>query len=189
MKQNGHIDNDLLLLDGLRRGNRHAFECIFKKYYIDMVMFSSHFFARREDCEDVVQAMFMSLWEQRAQLPTNIANFKAYMLRSLQNACLNEINRLNIHRRYTAEFMALMSNIQHENGYTTLLYSELKALLESAESTLTPEEYETWHLSRTKGLKYAEIARQLGVAERTVEARIARVKYHFRKILDCFWSI
>lgn len=188
MRFTDHIRDDSQLLALVRNGNRQAFDCIFRKYYVDMVMFSGQFLGQREDCEDITQSVFLSLWEQRETLPV-ISNLKQWLLRSTQNACLNKLHHQSIVQRYSSEYLSMLPYMIGDDPSRPLLYSDLVKLLNQAEATLGKNEFETWFMSRHQGMKHAEIAIALNVSVRTVEDRIARAKKHFRKILDRYWSI
>lgn len=151
-------------------------------------MFCSQFLGRREDCEDMAQSVFLNIWEQRDSLP-DISNLKSYLIRSAQNACLNELHHRTIAQRYSSEYLTMLPYTPDDDTSRPLLYSDLARLLSSAEATLGKNEFEAWFMSRHKGMKYAEIAIALGISVRTVEDRIARAKSHFRRILNRYWSI
>lgn len=185
-KKPGTDDNTLL--SAVCDGDRRAFDCIFRRYYVDLVMFCGQFLGNREDCEDVTQTVFLNMWEQRAEMAA-VANLKSYLLRSAQNACLNRLHHQAIAHRYSSEYLSMMPYLIDEDASRPLLYSDLVRLMLAAEATLGKKEFETWHMSRHLGMRYAEIAIALGISVRTVEDRMARAKEHFRKILNRYWAI
>ncbi len=179
--------DDKLLLSAICKGDSRAFDCLFRKYYADLVMFCGRFLRRKEDCEDVVQSVFLILWKSRAKM-NDVLNIKQWLLRSTQNSCLNKLNHQTVVQRYSADYLLLMPYFSEDYSSNTLLYSDLVKLVSSAEATLGEKEAEVWSMSRHKGMKYAEIAAALGISVRTVEDRIARAKNHFRRTLDRYWS-
>lgn len=180
-------NDDKLLLSAICKGDSRAFDCLFRKYYADLVMFCGRFLQRKEDCEDVVQSVFLILWESRAKM-NDVLNIKQWLLRSTQNSCLNKLNHQTVVQRYSADYLLLMPYFSEDYSSNTLLYSDLVKLVASAEATLGEKEAEVWIMSRHKGMKYAEIAAAFGISVRTVEDRIARAKNHFRRTLDRYWS-
>ena len=182
-----HID-DRVLIAAVCNGDRMAFDCLFRRYDVDIVMFCSHFLSTREDCEDVAQSVFLSLWEQRADMSA-VNGVKSWLLRSAQNACLNKLHHEAVVRRYSSEYLSILPYIIDDDASKPLLYSELIRLIAAAEKSLGENELVAWNMSRYQGMKYAEIAIALGISVRTVEDRIARAKNHFRKILNRHWAI
>ena len=53
MRDEKYAHNDKYLLSALCKGDREAFDCIFRKYYVDVVMFCGRFMNRIEDSEDI----------------------------------------------------------------------------------------------------------------------------------------
>lgn len=189
MGRDNYDNEDRLLLSAVCEGDRWAFDCIFRKYYVDIVMFCGRFLGRREDCEDIAQTVFFTLWEKRA-LMSEVLSLKSWLLRSARNASLNKLHHQAIVQRYSSEYLSMFPYlIDDSNASKPLLYSDLTRLISFAEATLGNNEFEVWHMSRHQGLKHIEIATVLGISVRTVEDRIARAKNHFRKILNRYWLI
>ena len=189
MRDEKYAHNDKYLLSALCKGDREAFDCIFRKYYVDVVMFCGRFMNRIEDSEDIAQSIFLHIWDMREVLPV-ITNFKSYLLKSAQNMCINELHRREKERRYSSEqLVRIQPYVLGEDINKMLFYSEQKKLIASAEASLDKKEWDVWRLSRHAGLKYSEIAAILGISVRAVEDRMQRAKRHFLKILDQYWAI
>lgn len=189
MRDEKYAHNDKYLLSALCKGDREAFDCIFRKYYVDVVMFCGRFMNRIEDSEDIAQSIFLHIWDMREVLPV-ITNFKSYLLKSAQNMCINELHRREKERQYSSEqLVRIQPYVLGEDINKMLFYSELKKLIASAEASLDKKEWDVWRLSRHEGLKYSEIAAILGISVRAVEDRMQRAKRHFLKILDQYWAI
>ncbi len=56
---------EYLLVQKLIAGDDFAFSCIFKTYYLDLVMFAGTFVHDRQAAEEIVQDVFIRLWEYR----------------------------------------------------------------------------------------------------------------------------
>lgn len=84
-------DRNLYLL--LREGDEHAFQALFKKFYPALCHFAHQFLSDREQSEEIVQEMFVKLWEKRAVLNIE-TSVKHYLFRSVRNHCLNQILNL-----------------------------------------------------------------------------------------------
>ncbi|GHT33506.1 DNA-directed RNA polymerase sigma-70 factor [Bacteroidia bacterium] len=172
------------LLIGLKQGNEEAFSLLFKAYYKDLVLFGGWYLPDRVACEDIVQSIFLKLWDERSAL-TITSSLKSYLLKSVRNACLDEIRHQNIiqeHEDYTAHSMIYREvDIDHY-----ILYSDLQKYVEKV-LKIMPEAYrEAFLLSRNEGLKYREIAEKLQVSERTVEVRMSKALELLRKYLKEF---
>ena len=61
------MEEQFLLVE-LRRGNKNAFSHLFMAYYKDLVMFAGSYLGERNISEDVVQSVFLKVWNDRESL-------------------------------------------------------------------------------------------------------------------------
>ncbi|GHT37566.1 RNA polymerase sigma-70 factor [Bacteroidia bacterium] len=177
------------LIDGLQQGNKEAFSLLFKAYYKDLVLFGGNFLPDRDACEDIVQSIFLKLWDDRETFFIT-ASLKSYLLKSVRNACLDEIRHLHIKQEYENNFSQygyFPANDDDIEEY--LLYSDLQTHLQKALAEVPEPSRKAFLLSRNEGLKYREIAEKLQVSERTVEVRISKVLELLRKHLKEFLAM
>lgn len=160
------------MLDKLKSGDKSAFSIIFSTYYRDLVLFANTFTRQTDTSEEIVQDAFVTLWENSDVIEIKLS-LKSYLLRMVQNKCLDYIRHLKVRDKYAVNILenpVLMGN-DTENY---ILYSELTKDLDKALLLLPEECAKTFRMSRLEGLKQQEIAEKLGIAVRTVEFRIAK---------------
>jgi len=176
------LDEKALTLRILQ-GDKSAFSIVFTHYYTDLVMFAGTFLRNRQMSEEVVQNVFIRLWENRNALI--ITSLKSFLLKSVQNRCIDSIrhNRIrDIYQNYAMNISPLLEN-DTENY---ILYSELEEHLEKALSKLPEELNRVFSLNRFEGKTYPEIAAVMNVSVRTVEARMGRALAILREALKDF---
>ena len=79
MKMN---EQDLLLK--LSQGSHAAFVSLFEYYYKDLVMFAGTWLRNEQEaCEDIVQDVFLNLWEKRKEM-AQVVSLKSFLLKSVQ---------------------------------------------------------------------------------------------------------
>lgn len=182
------VDNTLVesqLLIDLQNDKSKAFDIIFNKYYKDLVLFAQNYIEIRAESEDVVQSVFLNLWNHRKTLYIN-TSLKSYLLKSVRNLCLNQLRHSDIRREYQ-KYMTEENNILSEHDTENyLLYSELHNHINSAMKKLPEKQREVFILSRFKGLKYKEISQKLNISERTVEVRISEALKTMQRLLQDF---
>jgi RNA polymerase sigma-70 factor (family 1) len=176
-----YIPLEKTLLTRFREGDRDAFTVIFTTYYKDMVLFAMNFTRQAEMAEEIAQDTFVTLWDERKSI-TITSSLKSYLLRCIQNSCIDWIRHMKIRQKYLEEVSTTLETFEF-NTDNYVLNSELKDLLNVALSKLSPEIYEAYCLSRYKGLKYREIAIKLKVSVRTVEVRIGKALSFLREEL------
>lgn len=154
----------------LIEGDEQAFSALFNQYYSDLVLFAHTFLRNRQSAEEIVQDVFMKLWENRRSLII-ISSLKSFLLKSVQNRCIDLI-RHNRVKNQTG--MPLNSSLFENDTEHYILYSELEKQLEKALKELPEELSWVFRMNRFEGKTYSEIAEAGNVSVRTIEVRIGR---------------
>lgn len=174
------------VLSALKQDNKEAFSLLFQTYYTDLVLFCGNFVKDKSSCEDIVQSIFMKLWNDRKKLQIE-TSLKSYLLKAVRNSCLDEFRHLEIVRQYESDYKSNALDSYDTENY--ILYSDLHDHLHRALQQV-PELYrETFEMNRFEGLKYREIAEKLNVSERTVEVRVSKTLELLRKQLKDFFVL
>jgi RNA polymerase sigma-70 factor (ECF subfamily) len=183
----GFVMQEAKLLIGLRKGDAEVFSSVFRKYYRDLVLFGGSFIADRAVCEDVVQTVFLKLWNEREALEITVS-LKSYLLTAVRNSCLDILRHRSIVHEHEAYSLstAAGSDIDTENY---VLYSDLHLHLMEALAKLPDTYRQAFEMNRFECLKYREIAERLKVSERTVEVRIGKALLLLRRYLKDFLGL
>lgn len=171
------------LIEELRCGNESAFRHIYDRHYVPLCRFADLFLHDTSLSEEVVDDAIFYLWEHRSEVEITYS-LRAYLMKSVRNRCLNELNSL-AHREElqfssfslpeNAEFLdTLFIEKDHPLGY--LLEQELEEELERSIEALPEECRAVFKKSRFEQKKYEEIARELNISVNTV-------KYHIKNAL------
>jgi len=173
--------DEKIILQRFQQGDRSAFSFIFTYYYSDLVNFAYTFTRDKDTAEEIIQDIFLKLWENRYSL-TITSSLKSFLLRSVQNKCIDWIRHLDIQDRYRNAMMIAPLLMENDTD-NYLFYSELREALEQA-LNLLPEEFSgTFRMNRFDGLTYQEIADKLGISVRSVEVRISKALQLLREKL------
>ncbi len=161
------------LLDRLKEGDRNVFTLLFNEYYSGLVIYADYYLHDLEQSEDIVQSVFISLWENKHTLKS--ASFRFFLVNSVKNSCIDLIRKEETRNKYN------LRQVNREADYEPDFWTEaeLKKMIESAIEKLPPKCREIFILSRYKNLKSREIADKLNLSPRTVETQIA----HALKVL------
>ncbi len=128
--------------------------------------------------EEIVQDVFFKIWEKRSFININIS-LKSYLFTAVRNKCLQHINHqkvIDIYNKYIESPEEANISGPHEN----LIYKETLEIFNEALETLPERCSEIFKLSRFEGLKYSEIANNLSISIKTVEANISKALKTFR---------
>ena len=135
-----------------------------------MVLFCGSYVRDRQVCEDIVQNIFIRLWNGRRVLA--VRNFRMFLMKSARNACLNEMKRGGIAGSYADYISRTCSMYADIEGY--ILYSDLESNMMEVLSSIPPQYREVFVENRFKGRTCKEIAESLGLSYRTVEERLRK---------------
>jgi RNA polymerase sigma-70 factor (family 1) len=173
-----------ILLKRLKDSDQSAFTIIFTKYYEDLVRFSFHFTRNSDTSEEIVQEVFLKLWENRDSLVIH-NSLKSFLLKAVQNRSIDNLRHLKIIDKYNLLILdhPLLSENDTENY---VLLSELEENLNQAMAKLPVQMAQAFRMSRIENLNYSEIAAKLGVSIRTVEVWISKALSILRKELKDF---
>lgn len=180
------FSDDKLLLKEIQKGNKQAFEYLFKTYYPRLRGYAIRFIDDEETARDIIQECFLHFWEKREWL--SAVSLPSLLFAMVRNGCLNCLKHRAIVEKHQLEYLA---DIQGEERlYHTdfamdseyrLLYDELQEQINLVIDELPERCREVFLLSRYEGLKNREIADRFQISVSAVEAHITRALHHFSK--------
>ena len=134
-----------------------------------MCHFARQFLNDSELAEETVQELFVRIWEKREKLNIE-TSVKHYFFRSVRNQCLNQIQHQKIKQQYASK----MKELSHQEIDPDENYIEVDLLerIEKSIDSLPVKRQEIFRLSREQGMKYKEIAEELNISIKTVEAQM-----------------
>ncbi len=121
--------------------------------------------------EDIVQNIFMSVWERRQKLKS-IYSIKSYLYQCVYNEFINQHRKKNSLLTFEKEYINTLNSILEEDDGNDL--TKLIAIVKAEIQNLPPKCKEVFILGKQEGLTYAEIAEHMGVSFRTVENQMSR---------------
>ena len=159
--------------------NRSEFENIYVAHYSRMKRFAQEYVVREEDAENIVQDIFLDLWEQNLLLLTHI-NLFAYLFTTLKNRCVDFLRHKTIVQHAAQKLQddyskALQMKFQSLEAFDGQLFSEpdIEAVIQNAIESLPEKCREIFVLNKIEGKKQKEIAQELNISINTVENQMA----------------
>ena len=164
-------DREALLLKRLRKGNRDAFETLFRLYYAPLCVHASHYVGD-QDAENIVQDLMAHLWENRRRLEIS-TSLRAYLYKAVRNRALTLLARSKTAGK-------VLDNIGRSMDFYFLPpscpFDELMSM-----SKLPEEVREAFLQSRFEGKTYKEIAAEANVSVKIIDHRIQKAVTHLRR--------
>jgi RNA polymerase sigma-70 factor (family 1) len=161
-----------LLINRLKRGEEAAYEMLFREYYQLLTVFANKYVRNIETSKEIVQDLFVHLYEKRNQLDIN-SSLKSYLFRSTQNRSINYINAQKIRNKY-AEHVKFNTSIEENSLENEVNKTELEHALYMAIDDLPPKCQTIFKMNRFEGLSNSEIAEKLSLSKRTIETQISK---------------
>jgi RNA polymerase sigma-70 factor (ECF subfamily) len=170
---------DKSLIEGIRNDSSVAYHQLFVRYYQSLCQYVMSFTTNHEDAEDIVQELFLYLWQWRAKIEIT-ESVPAYLYRMAKNRTLNHI-RKETHYRTFIESMDEAPLFEENRELET---REFRTALHDCIDSLPARSKEILLLDRIKGLKQAEIASQLNISAKTVRNQIWNALQRLRTCLE-----
>ncbi|RTY83692.1 RNA polymerase sigma-70 factor [Flavobacterium sp. ZB4P23] len=177
--------SDTELQTRLQHQDQLAFGILFDRYWKRLYTYAFKIYKEEAICEDIVQEIFISLWEKSAN--TSIENLEGYLLRAVKYKVANHIRDL----KFDSGHLEILQNIPNPSGTDKhLVYQEFESEIFKQIKKLPPRSQEVIILSRLEHYTNIEIAQKLNISVRTVEKHISDgLKLLKMKIDPCQFSI
>uniref|UniRef100_UPI0032179AFA RNA polymerase sigma-70 factor n=1 Tax=uncultured Draconibacterium sp. TaxID=1573823 RepID=UPI0032179AFA len=184
--------NEIKLLQNLAKGDSIAFAHIVDVYQERLLHFSFHYLNNLEMARDVVQDVFFIIWEDREKF-YKVKNLSSWLFTLTKNQCLKRIERLKVSQNH-------LSKLQHKNlnliqdslnqlDTSPLIFNEINSIIKQTLAKLPSQSKRIFEMSRFEDKKNREIAEELNISIKTVEAGITRALKLLRPALKHYLPI
>jgi len=155
-----------------------AFHDLFTRFRNYLVLFAMRRVEQLDVAEDIVQEVFIAVWERDARYPTYNA-FRSFLYNSVKNASLNHLKHKNVEEKYLASL-----NLEDEGDDIDLkmMEEELYRLLFKTIDEL-PDKCRNIFLLHLEGKGNEEIALLLNLSILTVKTQKKRAMSYIRERL------
>lgn len=170
---------DKMLLAAIRDDDYAAYNKLFVRYYNRLCCYVYRALENKEDTEDVVQELFLTLWSSRRKIVTG-ENVSGYLYTMARNQALNHIRKQTNHET-TQENREEQLPYYEENALET---EEFRIALYGCINRLPDRCREVLLLHRVKGMKQKEIADKLSISVKTIKNQIWASLQRLKRCLE-----
>jgi RNA polymerase sigma-70 factor (family 1) len=181
----GHTDEELLGL--LRADNEAAFTELYNRYWKFLYALAVSKLKVFSEAEDLVQDIFVDLWKRRMDIHLSSPNLKGYLAVATRYKVIRALanrRRKEAHRQTSPQ-----TTLTDHSTEEFLRAEELKDQLYGLTTTLPEKCRLVFQLSRYAYLNNKEIARELGISEKTVEMHLSKALRALRTGLGIFFLL
>jgi RNA polymerase sigma-70 factor (ECF subfamily) len=163
------------------QGNRAAFTQLYSQHLGYLYRYVFLFTKSREETEELLQELFIKLWEQRDRLP-QVESLKDYLFRMAKNKLLDNIRHLQIRQRVLSEIRRTRDVSAALTG-DQCAYREYYHVVQLAIEKLPPRRKLIFRMNIENGLSQEEIAGQLNISKSVVQKQLYSASRFVRQYL------
>ena len=159
------------LLIRLKASDQAAFSDIFMRYHQQVYLFCCKSVSK-EDAEEIVQNVYMTVWENRHKIDPQYS-FSSYLFSIAKHQVYNTIRSKIIQKAFAEKYLQQVESveiIQEYDDSVDLMQAKMKKIIDN----FPERQREIFKMSRTYQMTYREIAEKLGISENTVDTTIRR---------------
>ena len=173
---------DKELVELLMGGSQEAFTELYTRYHDQLFYNCKRYLNDEAGVEDIVQDIFMQLWETRDSLNVT-SSFSGYLYTSAKNRVLNMFRQSDIHSRFAQYILANEKESSNETE-DSIIDSDYTNLLNDLIESLPAGQKEIFRLSRIEGFTYQEIAEMLQTPVENVRKQVSRASKKIKELLS-----
>jgi len=181
------LDDEYLIRKTFSQDPQKGCELLFRRYYTNLCNHAIRFVHSSEVAEDIVSEVFAAFWQSRTFELIN-TSYRAYLYKSVRNRSYNYL-KWDLNRTSPMEVMTTPFAAHALNPCEALLYSELHQQVERIVQDMPPQCRKAYLLKRIEGKSLEEIATELQITPKSVEALITRAIARLRNGLKDSWFI
>lgn len=177
---------EVCLIKSLKEGNREAFSILYKQYWTKVYHFCTLYLTSRERAEDVVQEVFIKIWEFRHLIKED-DHFEGFLFIITRNLIFNQFRKSLNEDFYKMTVLSAMES-SYDIDEEIEAYN-LSKYIDQLISELPERRRQIFNLSRKEYKSYKEIAVLLNISEKTVKNQISEALKFLKQnipLLVCF---
>jgi RNA polymerase sigma-70 factor (ECF subfamily) len=159
--------------------DKSNFEEIYLHYFPRLLRFAREYIISQEDAENIIQDVFLQLWEKRDDLQIHIS-LTAYLFTLIKNRCIDHLRwqtnidegKKQMQENYLLELKMKLYSLEAINQ-SIISDDHIETIIKNAIDSLPTKCREIFLLHKMEGKKYREIAEELDISINTVENQMS----------------
>ena len=173
------------LVDLLKSDDPDAFEIIYQRYWRQLFGFVYQQIGSKEDTEEIVHDLLLSLWQNREQ--SHIQHLRIYLFIAARNQ-INKFIKSQINLRKYREYQVLHEVFQTIDSDETLNVKELSVAIEKVLKKMPEKTATIFRMSKIDEIPVKKIASKMDLTDKAVEYHITKSLKMLREHLQNFHS-
>jgi RNA polymerase sigma-70 factor, ECF subfamily len=169
-------------LSKLKNGDLSSFEEVFNIFQPKIFAFVYRYLKSKEDSEEIVQEVFIQIWETRSSLNEKLS-FKSYLFTITKNKIIDYFRRKKV-ESISKNYIQHFAEIIQDNIHKDLIYKDYDSILNEAIDQLPAKRKVIFILSKKFGMSRYEIANFYNISENTVKNQLQEAINFLKSILN-----
>ena len=176
------INIETALLKGLKRSDHECFQNLFAKYSQPLYRFSLSYLKSTQAAEDVVQEVFLKIWQKRKDIDTG-KSFQSYLFTIALNVIRKQFNKLSASNQLKHDL--LISFAENKETFDDKDdFNEMVNKLEEMVQQMPERRRKIFRMKKLEGKSQKEIAEKFDITPKTVEYHITEAMKFLKKEFD-----
>lgn len=158
------------------------FNQVFREHYQGLCRYAYRITKTRDAAEEVVNDVFLKFWMGGGQEQVH-TSVKSFLVRATRNHAIDHLRKQARARNRWYELRGDFDS-EYVGPHDMLVGDETNHLIETAIRSLPPQGQRIFNMSRDERKTYGEIARELDLSVKTVEAHMSRSLKQLRMVLN-----
>ncbi len=151
----------------LEAGSPKGMDLLFDVYYKKLVTWADTYLDNLQAAEDLVQDFLVELWENRKSREWRPESLQSFLFISVRNRCFHELEKKDV-LRLRVDLEGIDEVFEEYNEKYDLILEKLLSQLE----VLPPRTKQIMNGVFVRGMKYREVAEDLGISVSTVKSML-----------------
>ena len=165
--------------------DNQRFDDLYQKYAGIVFRTAYNFLLNKDDAEDIVQEVFIDLWNNAPTLP-EVSNLKSYLFTQVRNRSLNRLKHLHVEDNYKqwlleAQAYAEIPEVEIDQDMLKKVYDVIEELPDQSKII--------FKRCVLDGKKYKEVAEEMNISVNTVNTQMSRAYKFIRSRLGASFLI
>lgn len=152
---------------------------MFRVYYKRLVVWADTFLEDMQAAEDVVQELFIALWEKNRMAELRDSTLAAFLSVAVRNQCFHRLEKRDVFR-HAIDLSEVEVPFEEYNQHRDFVISRVLNEIE----LLPPRSREVMLGVFVEGLKYREVAERYDISVSTVKTLLGNAVRKLRESLD-----
>ncbi len=181
---NSRLPDEPEVIAMLKQGSEAALHLIYNRFYDRIFFLAMKFLRSTESAEEIVQDVFMKLWEKREEIDEE-RPVEAWLYTVTRNRVINQLRKVAREKTcFSVRDVLPEASDMDKTADRKVLNGEIENLLHKALKQLPEKQREVYRLARLEGYSRNEIAEHLQISALTVKTHMARALLSVRNFLE-----